>query len=244
MCFVDSDDALVPNSLKNILDFALKQDLDLITYNIIECKELDITTIIPKRTNELEIIYTGYDYIEKYNFNNGPWWYLVRRDLLTNLRFIEGRYAEDGMFTMTLLMRARTVMHNNSDCYYYIVRSNSTTTSRNVSRVCKTVDDYYYAYQYMNSLISENKSNLSERGYARCMERSESYIFFLLVRLLYCPYEFSKKWYHKIKSEKLLPIKPPYPGLKLKATSIVLNNAVLFFTIRFVYNIYLNLQRK
>lgn len=244
VCFVDSDDLLVPNSLLSILDIAVNHQLDLITYDMIGCTEKEILNVIPRRSNELGIIYSGFDYIEKYNFNNGPCWYLVRRDLLANLRFIEGRYAEDGMFTMTLLMHVKTVMHIKADCYYYVVRPNSTTTSRNVSHVYKTVDDYYYAYQYMSSLISENKLNLSERGYARCAERSESYIFFLLVRLLYCPYEFSKKWYNKIKAEKLLPIKPPYPGLKLKATSIVLNNSVLFFTIRFVYNIYLNLQRK
>lgn len=239
VCFVDSDDALVKNSIGYLLNIALDNDLDVITYNIITCSSSQIDSITPRQTNVRGPVMNGYEYIEKYNFNNGPWWYLVRKELLNGIRFECGRYAEDGMFTMTMLMNVKRIIHVDNACYYYIIRPSSTTTKRGVTHVSKMVDDYYYAYTYMQKLIINNHEYLSQAGLNRCVSRSLSYIFFAAVRLLYLPKNISNKWYKKFHDEGLLPIEQPYPGLKFKLTSFVLNNYMLFSIIRLlIYNYY------
>lgn len=244
ICFVDSDDALVNNSIGSLLDIALNHDIDVITYNMILCKSTQMKSIIPRKTNVRSSVMSGYEYIEKYNFNNGPCWYLVRKDLLEGLRFECGRYAEDGMFTMSLLMKTKSIIHVDNECYYYILRSSSTTTKRDVSHVSKMVEDYYYAYTYMQKLIEINKDYLSQDALNRCLSRSLSYIYFGAVRLLYLPRRISNKWYKRLRKDGLLPIMQPYPGLIFKLVSIVLNNYILFSIVRLMLFNYYRLRNQ
>ena len=239
ICFVDSDDALVKNSIGYLLDIALNNNLDVITYKMIRCSSSQIESITPRKTNIRSSVMNGYEYIEKYNFNNGPCWYLVRKNMLNGLRFECGRYAEDGMFTMTMLMNVKRIIHVDNECYYYIIRPSSTTTKRGVSHVSKMVEDYYYAYTYIQKLIKNNHEYLSQDALNRCEARSLSYIFFGAVRLLYLPGSISNKWYKRLHKEDLLPLSQPYPGLKYKLTSIILNYKILFSIVRIlIYNYY------
>ena len=235
LCFVDSDDMLIPNTYSFVLEVALKNNVDVVAYDGIQCLEEEIEFSKPKLTNNIENVLTGYEYIEKHNFNNGPWWYICAKKVLGgDLRFVNGRYAEDGMFTMSLLMKVKTIIHVNNDCYYYIRRQGSTTTKRDIAHVLKMVEDYYYAYSYMGDLIEANKSKLSQRGLERCISRSLTYIFFLLVRLLYLPSSVSREWYQQLSSEHLLPICQPYSGPRFKVTTFILNHYYLFNIVRFI----------
>lgn len=244
LCFVDSDDALVHNSISELLDIALNYNVDVLTYGMTRCTSESMESVIPRKTDIVSSVMSGYDYIHKYDFNNGPWWYLIRKDMLGELRFEVGRYAEDGMFTMTMLMKASCVIHVDNDCYYYVLRPSSTTTKRDINHIAKTVADYYYAYEYMQKLIENNKESLSEKGLERCVSRSLTYVFFMTARLLYLPHNHSKLWYEKLKSNKLLPISQPYPGFKYKLTCLILNNYCLFSLFRFILHNYFLLKNK
>ena len=91
LCFIDSDDMLISNSIRSCLDIAIGNELDMITYEIARVSP-DMKDKINISSNTLEAIMDGCEYIEKYNFNNGPWWFLVKKDSIGDLRFIDGIY--------------------------------------------------------------------------------------------------------------------------------------------------------
>ena len=155
---------------------------------------------------------TGVEYIEKYDFNNGPCWYIVRKETLMQekIKFVPGHYGEDGMFTMELLMHIKRIVHVDSNCYLYVLRPNSTTSSR----------DYY-----MQNIIKKNADFLSEKAIERCNARSETYIYFLMIRLLRFPDSNVVKRYVKdLKDKKLYPVKKPYDSLAFSVMTIIVNH--------------------
>lgn len=234
VCFVDSDDALVPNSLGLVLRKAMEVNLEMLTYDMliggseIACGE------------DLSKIVSGSEYIENNNYNNGPWWYVVRKDCIGDLRFVEGRYGEDGMFTMELLMKVKRVAHVDRHCYYYIRRDGSTTTRRDVSHMKKMVDDYLFVYHYMKHLVEKYRHNLSDRAMKRCLERSESYLFFLLVRLLRIPNSANLIKETVKKMGGAYPIKRlnkrDYPGVTYSVMHIIVNRPWLMILVNSMCN--------
>ena len=241
LCFVDADDALVPNSIDFCLNVAIERDLDMVTYDVITCLEESVPEITPRITNIIDDVFTGKEYIEKYNFNNGVWLYLIRRRSLGSLRFIEGRYGEDGMFTMELLMNIERVAHVNNQCYYYFWRPGSTVTKKDEVHLIKMIEDYLFVYDYMQGLISQNADSLTQNAISRCKGRSESYIFFLLIRLLKFPNSsLIKSTIAKLKQKGIYPVKQPYPESKYTILSMIVNN---YFFLRVGNRLY-NLIKK
>ncbi len=228
LCFVDSDDEMVPNSIKPIIDNAIKYDLDALTFEYIMCDENKITNDHPKITDEIEDILTGVEYLEKYNFPQSVWWFIVKRQSVKDLRFVEGRYVEDAMFTIEMLMHVERVAHIKNQCYYYFIRPHSIITNKDRSHLNRMIEDYYYAYHYIQNLIAINAESLPTGAISRCNHRSESFIYFLLIRLLGYPDISSvKSWICKLKGEGLYPMRQPYEGLKYLFTSFVVNHYCL-----------------
>lgn len=228
LCFIDADDLLVAGSLNYCLNVAIENKLDLVTYDIIRCSIDQVKTVVPAISDSVDKIMSGNDYLENYNFNNGPWWYLINKQSLGNQRFVVDRYGEDGMFTTELLMRMKRVVHVNNQCYYYLKRPSSTTTRKNKEHLQKMIEDYLFVYHHIQELINKYGNSLSEKAISRCNERSESYIYFMLVRLLRFPdTSLLKPTIDRLKKEGLYPIRQPYKGILYSITTMVINNYYL-----------------
>lgn len=169
--------------------------------------------------------------------------YCKKSILIENgIRFVPGHYGEDGMFTMKLLLTVARIAHIDKACYLYIRRPSSTTTSVNVAHQKKMIEDYLYVYHYMQDLITENEGRLSKGAIERCNARSESYLFFLLIRLLKFPIESDVKHFIQLmKQEKLFPVKKPYKGITYSALEIILNRSWLLLFFNRLYNMWIKL---
>lgn len=228
LCFVDSDDELVPDTIKPILDKANKHDLDVLTFEYIMCTDNRIKNEHPKRTDEIEDILSGKEYMERYDFPHSVWWFIVKRQSLKDQRFVVGRYVEDAMFTIEMFMHVERVAHIKNQCYYYFIRPHSIITNKDKSHLNRMIEDYYYAYHYIQNLIAINADSLPAGAISRCNHRSESFIYFLLIRLLgYPDISTVKSWIFKLKKEGLYPMRQPYEGLKFSVSAFVVNNYYL-----------------
>lgn len=79
--FVDADDALIPHSISEILETAVREDLDMCCFSMREInygESLIADDSAYQRTTNCRIL-TGTDYIDEYNYNNGPCWYIVKK---------------------------------------------------------------------------------------------------------------------------------------------------------------------
>ena len=227
ICFVDADDFLIEKTLAPVLDMAERNNLDMACYGIgrpEQIKQADSFT-------EYDIM-NGGDYIAKNNYNNGPCWYLIKKEFIcrNNLRFVEGRYGEDGMFTMKALLAAERVQGCNMVCYCYVEQPNSTTTNRNRNHLLKMMDDYLFVYGYMRDLAEANKDRVHVAAYERLKYRSETYLFFLLARLLRFPNAGSliDEIISQMKKQSAYPIRRPeplcYSGAKYPIVTFVVNH--------------------
>lgn len=234
--FVDSDDYIATNSLKNIIHKAIKYKLDMIFF--------DLQQVYDERKKYCEYdkdsildIKSGIEYFGENNVNNGPWHYLISSKFIKKygLKFIEGRFCEDGMFLISSLFEADRVSYYNADVYRYVVRSNSTTTTKSKEHSLKMIDDFVFAIDYINDYYKKAIKEQYSRDFINRLEsRRNSYTYFCQIRMI--KYAIGLKQSREILT-KLESIgcykykrmnKSEYPGLKTTIIWKILNSKYLF----------------
>ena len=253
--FIDGDDMLVPNSLLeifNLLKSSINQHSgdslpDMMTFELKNIKnelnnQLDnkiYDDLIAYNKQELKVKHykSGPSYIEANNYNNGPWYYFIRKHFLinNNIYFEEGKLCEDGMFTLKAYLMAKNILSINRIVYLYINRPGSTVNSKDPNRIAKLTEGFEYAIQYITMLANEYRANISEKCYTRILERRDSYVFFLLIRLLkHSDCQSAKKIVSKLKKEKIYPIKY-FTGKEysktIKRLIPIINNRCIFLSL-------------
>ena len=168
--FVDADDYLEKNVLKNLVNNVEKETLIKVNYKII-CNNKIFKTKI----------YNGYiskkNFIEKMILNNYPGSVcgcLFERKLIENLNFSENIYfMEDTLFLINYLEKIKKIKFVDGIYYYCLGNQNSITTSNkkiieNIDSFCKALDcisdglDYKYPNQ-----INTKKVILIEKELAK-----------------------------------------------------------------------------
>lgn len=242
--FVDADDFLVPDSLHQVAEFAQsvtsKNANDMIIFGL--TGGLPATkNIINQGLGKCKWQGNGYDYIATHNYNNSPCYYWLNKSFISKigLQFTEGKLCEDGMFTLTALLNAKSLVHVDSVVYFYATRPNSTTSTINPERRRKIVEGFKYAINYFNKMIDVHKTRI-DKGQSSCIQRitsrRDSYTFFLLIRLLKMgAYDDAQSVIGLLKKQDLYPIKhfigPDYPGVKLKILTLLVNCRPVYFTL-------------
>ncbi len=227
--FVDSDDEVGPDKILPVLDFALTHDLDVVTFGISN-SPVSETPASPKPNAKDVRIYRDSEYLAETDYYNYAWWYLVKRSFIGDLRFHVDRFVEDGMFTMELLMRAHSVAHFPLTCYCYRQRTGSILNDHSEAHEVKLADDYLYSYHQMQALVEQYKHHISPAAADRCLRRSESYLFFMLVRLMRLPHsgKHIRRMVERMKGEGIYPIPridpTIYKGVKYDLATFVVNH--------------------
>ena len=227
--FVDSDDEVGPDSIKPVLDFALAHDLDMVTFGLSNspASETPASPIPPD--NEVRI-YHDSEYLAETDYFNYSVWYLIKRSFLGDQRFHLKRFVEDGMFTMELLMRARQVAHFPLTCYCYIQHPGSIMNNRSLEHELKLADDYIFSYHQMMALVEQYSYSILPAAANRCRHRAETYLFFMLMRLMRLPHggKHIRRMVERMKGEGVYPIPridpTIYYGIRYDLSTFVVNH--------------------
>src|SRR5690606_8754053 len=112
--FLDPDDYLGNNVLGTLIHLMGENRLDILTFNSLSLKKETHweSSNIDKVSPTLDIK-DGISYIAFKKFRNEIWWYLIDREFLKSigLRFIEGRWMEDAIFTAEIFCKAKRMAH-------------------------------------------------------------------------------------------------------------------------------------
>lgn len=129
--FVDSDDYIQPNCIQKLLTQAEEENLDILDFDF-DC-DAALQTF---RKNDQSFDMgpcTGADYVFCANYGGRwswrcscVWGGVIRREIISDLRFREKVQYEDNDFALTMYARAKCVHHTTDKPYYYRVVSNST----------------------------------------------------------------------------------------------------------------------
>ena len=128
--FVDSDDYIKPNCLKNLLELAEKEDLDILDFDF----DADYSKQpFRKNVESYEMgPCSGADYV--FSQRQGRWSWrcvcvwggIIKRTLISDMLFREKMQYEDNDYALMMYARAKRVHHIPEKPYYYRVVSDST----------------------------------------------------------------------------------------------------------------------
>ncbi|WP_034045387.1 glycosyltransferase family 2 protein [Wocania ichthyoenteri] len=186
--FIDPDDYLANNTLKPILDCAETNDLQVLTFISKGTEKIDLyesATGVNVDYNISKI--KGTKYIACNGYKNEVWWYLAKKEFLNTigLKFIEGRWMEDAIFTANLLIRAEKVGYLPIDAHRHVKVVGSAMTSKEPSHYLKVIYDNANAALLFKLLIDGIKKNKeNEACIERLKARQQSFVFFLMIRIL------------------------------------------------------------
>lgn len=247
ICFVDADDFLVKDKLASLVQIAQNNKVEILTYNILGGTYADILRKIGENSTceHISEVQDGIEYIAKYNYNNGPWYYLIKRSFIEKigLCFIEGRKCEDGIFTMNLLLESHRILHVNIPVYCYIIRDNSTVTNTNSEHLKKMIQDFIFAVFSLTEIIEKYRTSMNKECLQRCICRRDSYILFLLVRLMKAKvsYKEIKKIIASLQDKNLYPfgsLALDYHERVFSYLTKLFNVPMVYYTLCYLYRIF------
>lgn len=198
--FLDSDDYLASNVLKTIIDQADKYELEVLgfksrptkSYDLYDSNSMDID-------NEGINVWDGVTYIAENGFKNEVWWYIINREFLlkTGIRFIEGRWVEDTIFTSSLFIKTKRIAFVPMDVHRHVDVPTSAMNNKEPNHYVKVIRDNAHAAVFYEGQINK-LSLIEEPAHQNCVKRlktrQESFVFFLTARALKSDLKFNQLW--------------------------------------------------
>jgi len=186
--FIDPDDYLASNVLLILLNTAKDNELEILTFKTKTTTDTNLSSSNSAAvdTQKLEV-YNGIDYIATHQYRNEVWWYIVKRSFInkTKIKFIEGRWMEDAILTAQLFLKANRMANLALDAHRYILVEGSAMTNKEPSHYLKVIDDNRNAAIIFESLLEDLITrNANPNCVARLRARQQSFVFFMMVRML------------------------------------------------------------
>lgn len=135
---LDADDQYHPDRLRSLLDLAQRFGTDVVSDNLLLCRDASEEPMIPASSLPEAKILEATEFVERNIVRRGqprvsygfmkP---VIRRSFLLDhdIRYEEGRFAEDYIFGLTMLLAGATWAVSPEPLYRYTVRPGSLTES-------------------------------------------------------------------------------------------------------------------
>lgn len=145
--FVDSDDYIEPNVLKELLLQVERDSLDVLRYRLQyvnpQYKVYNPYKKDPFKGNDYSEVPTdGVSFLNtRMSTACYAWTFIIKRELLEGCLFTEGIYFEDTDWTPRMLCKAKQVASTSTVVYNYLMRAGSITKAVSSIKKKKVLDD-------------------------------------------------------------------------------------------------------
>ena len=153
IAFIDSDDYILPDFLERLYKTAEQNQSDICGCNFFK---LHHNTLTAKNNSAAEQIYTPAlpILLDKRNFVHfSVWNKLYRRELIQNIKFINGIYFEDWVFNSCVFAKAKNFTWINEKLYVYRIRNDSIMRSKFSE---KKLNDYVIGINKVHEYYMQN----------------------------------------------------------------------------------------
>ena len=247
--FLDADDYIATNVLNCLLELSELNKLEILGFNTKYVNDGSLPDSLTQNLQDFSIqVMDGITYIAERNFRNEAWWYIIKKSFLmdTGIKFIEGRFMEDSIFTASLFLRTNRISKINFDVHRFVQVENSATTNRKPTHLLKFIDDLVYAIEKFDVLIkSLNSSHVNYHKVVKVYKsKQQSFVFTLFLKAFRCPllkFNDLKKILFKLKKLDVYPInskiggignRKTWPIYKMTVIPIINNKTLLFLGLR------------
>lgn len=164
--FVDSDDYLAPDTLKDLMEqLSIHPDYDMLEYPIYRhfgsSKQLRIT--FPRREYILNAAYWLETKAWRHTYVCNK---IFRREIWQNLRFPEGRTFEDSFILPQLLRHCHCVATTDVGLYYYVLNPNGITQQAGSKDLCNLLESNLMMLRRMST---DRRAKKKVKEYDRIM---------------------------------------------------------------------------
>lgn len=252
--FIDSDDYLVSNSLKKLIDTCEENTLDIVTFlsSSFSTSMSKFEALIKTRefkvaygNDELSPIVSGEEYLANVNYRGEIWWFVTNREFLlsTKIRFIETGWMEDAIFTLQLFLEARRMAHLKFDIHRHRFAPGTAMSSKEPKHYLKVIRDLHNAAIVHVPIINKlEKNNAHQDTITRIKARQQSFVFFSMLRMIGSTMSLSEV---KERIDEMILIKAypltsfigkDYHGIPYQTLSKLLNSRSRFYFIFKILN--------
>ncbi|WP_368646135.1 glycosyltransferase family 2 protein [Alkalibacterium putridalgicola] len=174
--FMDADDWLEKEALKECVELAEKTSAELVRFNGLAFYQDDQSAVNENnydfsQTLENNRLYTGEEALLKNRkaFTPSPCLYLVKKDLIdqNNLSFIEGVLHEDEYFTTVLFANTQRLIYLNKNYYHRRYRTASTMTEQTKQHKLRSFNSYIKVFQALEEEFEKPKYSETQKQFIK-----------------------------------------------------------------------------
>lgn len=221
---LDSDDYINGDNFFEALDYAIKNDLDMLPIKFNMVDEVGKILSIKDTYNSIGII-SGTAFLNRFVISGAMARYFYKSSVIkeNNLRLIEGIYHEDEEFVIKFLIYVKKISYQKHDVYNYMVRVDSTINNKNMEHRVKLIYDIIVVIEKISDFILDNIDN--KKLINGLYKKREQLIISIFIRMF--KEKFSKKDKQQVlyllKTKNYLPIRLRNLDLKKKVLGSVIN---------------------
>ena len=229
--FLDADDYIATNVLNSIIELSDFNKLEILGFNTKYTSDGSLTESLTSKPQDYPLqVMDGITFIAERNFRNEAWWYVIKKSFLLDIgiKFPEGRFIQDSIFTASLFLRANRISKVTMDVHRFVQVENSATTNKKPAHLLKFIDDLVYAIEKFDGLIkSLDSSNVNYTKVVNVYKsKQQSFVFTLFIKVFRCPIlKFSelKKILLKLNKLNVYPINRKIGGIGNSKTRRIYN---------------------
>ena len=207
--FVDSDDWLKENTLKNLVQLSEINNLDILEFGIQKVRN-DLSVVGSFLASSHGEVLNGVDYYKKVRYVNSVFNKIYKREFMiqNNLFFKEKIYVEDFELNTRALLAAKNVLGVPDLVYQYRQSPNSITRNKDESKKSKMTEDHITVLKETFSLLEINKEEAGEEFLKERISFLIASIFLLMLKNGFS-YTHMKTMKQRLETEGLFLISSP-----------------------------------
>ena len=188
--FVDSDDRLEDDVIHGLVQRAIDDDLDVLSFNY-NCEDSQGKVLPHTRDDNYAStpVMTGYDFLNGHSMTPYVWRFFIKRDYLAQRgwRFDTSLIVcEDGALIASFLLNAPRMAHDDTVAYCYVNRSDSAMHNTDKDhlrrRICSQVD----AAASIDAAARQFETSTGKKAPASVYGVRNVYLYFSMTKALTC----------------------------------------------------------
>lgn len=190
LMFVDSDDRLGDDVMHRVVQRAIDDDLDVLSFNY-ECEDAQGNVLPHSREDNYATtpVVTGYDFLQAHSMTPYVWRFLLRREYLQQggWRFDPSLIVcEDGALIARFLLNAPRMAHEDTIAYCYVNRSDSAMHNPDKEHLRRRVFSQVDAASSINVTARQFETQTSQPAPASVDGVRNVYLYFSMTKALTC----------------------------------------------------------
>ena len=190
LMFVDSDDRLGDDVIHRLVQRAIDDELDVLSFNY-ECEDAQGNVLPHSREDNYATtpVVTGYDFLKAHSMTPYVWRFLLRREYLQ-----QGGWCfdpslivcEDGALIARFLLNAPRMAHEDTIAYCYVNRSDSAMHNPDKEHLRRRVFSQVDAAASINATARQFEATAGHPAPASVDGVRNVYLYFSMTKALTC----------------------------------------------------------